>query len=71
MPVLPPLLTKQSYKMYIIKICHSLLGHTQWHVGERGSQFIWRRYTAAAGWEYREMTPEEQRESTAWWANQV
>lgn len=54
----------------LLYIVHYLAGHTEWRASERGTAFIWRRYTAA-GWEYREMTEAESREAVSWWANQI
>jgi len=50
-----------------IGVVRRFLRHTEWHEATRGNQFIWRRWTPS-GWEYREMTDEEERLSSDQWS---
>jgi hypothetical protein len=50
-----------------IGLARRLLRQTEWHEATACDRFIWRRWTPD-GWEYREMTDEQQRRSFEQWS---
>lgn len=50
-----------------IGIWRRFMRQTEWHEATQGDQFIWRRWTSE-GWEYCEMTDEEQSRSSGQWS---